>query len=130
MIKNLLSKCNKVFIYDNLKRGYKYHHLLQSSFIGEALTYKRFRLFVDGNHPIAIPVENGYRLKGELYAINDESILQALCWFEKYPLYRKIQIIKVEVPSIGKDFNAWIFYTRTPKGKEILPNENGIVEYT
>ena len=122
-----LKRCNLVFVYGTLKRGYHNHDLLKGAkFIGEGLTYKRFRLF-DVGYPLAIPAEKGARIKGEVYQVTDPGMMRALDWLEGYPNFYNRQVVKVEVKGVG-DVEAWMYYVTLPRGKEIKPVK-GIVEW-
>ena len=123
-----LRRCKFVFVYGTLKREYRNHHLLKDAkFIGVGTTYKRFRLF-DVGFPLAIPSEDGYRVKGEVYKVKDAQMMSSLDKLEGYPYFYKRQVIKVEVDGVG-DIEAWIYYVTSPQGKEIKPNKDGIVEW-
>lgn len=122
-----LRRCNKVFVYGTLKKGYGNHSLLrEAKFIGEALTLKRFRLF-DVGFPYAVPSQRGARLKGEVYEVNSPEIMKALDWLEGYPSHYKRQVIMVELEN-GQKIEAWIYVVDTPEGREIEPI-NGIVAW-
>ena len=121
-----VKRCPYVFVYGTLKKGHGNNYLLQEAeYLGKAITYKRFRLF-DVGFPYAVPSKDGARIRGEVYKVNPE-IMQALDWLEGFPTHYKRQIIKVELEN-GEVIEAWIYYTKEPRGDEIQPI-NDIVEW-
>ena len=65
-----------VFVYGTLKRGNFLHtHLSGAEYIGRAQTVSdKFRMFCNGAFPYVVSVEEGYRIIGELYRVNSDTL--------------------------------------------------------
>ena len=68
-----------LFIYGTLKRGDVRAYLLQGqTFLGEASTAPRYRLFNTGDYPALVEVEpldlGGRSIQGELWAIDEDCL--------------------------------------------------------
>lgn len=75
----------KVFVYGTLKRGYHNNRLLHgASYLGEALTNKKYLLFGNGV-PFAHPSEKGLPVKGEVFEIDEKVHLKPLDYLEGHP---------------------------------------------
>ena len=59
----------KLFVYGTLKKGYHLHSLLnKSKYIKDFITEPLFDMTLVGDHyPIVSRMDNGYRIKGEIY---------------------------------------------------------------
>jgi gamma-glutamylcyclotransferase (GGCT)/AIG2-like uncharacterized protein YtfP len=63
---------HKVFVYGTLKQGHRNYRLLKDSkFLGVGFTADKFDM-LDAGFPVLLPNEDGQRVKGELYEINDD----------------------------------------------------------
>lgn len=65
-----------LFIYGTLKRGERNHRLLASeSFVCEAITEPRYRLYDCGTHPALVEDEtNGRAIRGEVYLVGPATL--------------------------------------------------------
>lgn len=93
-----------VFVYGTLKKGGRYHHLLEDSeFLGDDDTVDSYTLRSLGPFP-GVTLESCIKIKGELYSIN-ENILKKLDILEGYPHFYNRIIIGLESGN-----NAWMYY--------------------
>lgn len=65
-----------IFVYGTLKRGNSLSCYLESAeFIGDArTTHAGFRMFCNGHYPLVTACERGYRILGELYNVDSETL--------------------------------------------------------
>jgi gamma-glutamylcyclotransferase (GGCT)/AIG2-like uncharacterized protein YtfP len=74
-----------LFFYGTLKRGGRNHHFLAGqTFLGEAHTLPRYRLYDLGPHPALVEAEHGAVVRGEVWAV-DAATLARLDEFEGVP---------------------------------------------
>ena len=110
-----------LFFYGTLKSGQQSNHLLDGQeFIRAAETMPIYRLYGIGWHPgLVIDRENGLRVKGELWAI-DEKTLEALDEYEGVPHYFRRELIAIA--DFAGDVEAYFFNgqvtAETPTGSE------------
>src|SRR3954464_1572629 len=79
-----------IFVYGSLKRGFRNHHLLETSrFIGPGTTRRDFDLLDLGYFPAMIK-GGGFAIRGEVFMV-DRRTLKSLDWLEG----------KVTAPSIS-----------------------------
>ena len=61
-----------IFVYGTLKRGFcRAHFLAGQSFLGEARTLPRYRMYNCGTYPGLKPVEDGLSIVGELWSVEE-----------------------------------------------------------
>lgn len=96
-----------LFVYGTLKRQQRNHGLLtDQSFLGEAVTVPRYRLFDLGPYPGIIRAEsNGRAIQGELYAVS-ECCLAELDDFEGVPDL----FVRDQLEVAGYDAEVWAYY--------------------
>jgi gamma-glutamylcyclotransferase (GGCT)/AIG2-like uncharacterized protein YtfP len=64
-----------VFVYGSLKKKHHNYKLLQNSeFINNATTSELYNMINLGGFPAIIPDNNGYKISGELYLVNDKTL--------------------------------------------------------
>lgn len=82
-----------VFTYGTLKKGYHNNILLRNStFICEATTKPKYRLYDCGMYPCMVEDENGVSVSGEIYEVNKKT-LESLDHLEGVPwLYKRGEI--------------------------------------
>lgn len=101
-----------VFVYGTLKRGYDNHVLLEGSeFIGEVNTKNRYPMVnVEEYFPYLIDRAGvGHNVKGELYKIDELTLLQ-LDILEGYPdFYTREQI---KVVHYGIEISAIVYFLK------------------
>lgn len=91
-----------VFVYGSLKRGLHNHYLLQDEnvvYVGTLTTKEDSYVMypMTSSVPIVVKNPNGHKVKGELYAVNDE-VLGYLDILEGHPhFYRREKIYLDEV---------------------------------
>lgn len=104
----------KIFVYGTLKSGFSNHILLEelgAKFIGKAIV-QGFTLHDLVYYPAAVMTDNDSKISGEVYEIEDISMLDHL---EDYPeMYDRMQVIT----QYGW---VWIYYQDAPNGR-IIPN--------
>ena len=103
-----------VFVYGSLKRGFRNHHLLETSrFIGPGTTRRDFDLLDLGYFPAAIR-PGAFAIRGELFSV-DRHTLRNLDWLEgNGTLYRREQH-PITVQETGL-VSAWIYLLLEPAG--------------
>jgi len=101
------SNKNLVFVYGTLRRSGFYNHLLKDSeFLGQALSCRKFGMFVN-EYPFVTPFVEHTEIVGEVYEV-DVSALQALDRLEGHPEhYRRCQTRFVLANS--KEIEAFIY---------------------
>ena len=99
-----------LFVYGSLKSGESGHGVLlkaNARLIGEAETIQKFMLIELDDYLAAIPSSKGVTLKGELYEVEDISIIDD---YEDVPyLYERV---KVRVSCKGREFQAWMYIAK------------------
>ena len=98
-----------LFLYGTLKRGERNHHLLAGeSFVGEAFTEPRYRLYDCGTHPALVEDEtNGRAIHGEVYLVGPTT-LRRLDVLEDAPNLYELRPVRLQ------DFTApvWTYLYR------------------
>lgn len=118
-----LSRGDLVFVYGTLKRGFRNHRVVENArFVGEATTLEPWALPIYGGRhvPTVLPINEGYRIKGELYE-PDVPEWRYLDKLEGHPhLYKRA---RVEVRLVGEDtpMNAWIYFFTSPMMGDLVP---------
>jgi len=108
-----------VFVYGTLKRGFWNNALLKRArFIGEGITLEKFKLYTVG-FPYAVPDEKGLPLKGEVYEVDEKTLLE-LDNLEGYPIHYKRKRVKVKL-NTGKEVEAFMYYREEPRGAPVPP---------
>ena len=69
---------HKVFVYGTLKRGYTANAMLlaDSEYIGEFVTTKKYRMYDLGPFPSVIQADDGHYIMGEIYEVDDDTLIQ------------------------------------------------------
>lgn len=109
-----------VFVYGTLKRGYVRHHSIsQQTFLGEAKTAARYRLFDLGQYPGLIADESGVSIAGELFSV-DEECLERLDAIEgvDHGLYSR-QRVELLPPWNGQNALTYIYEQSVAGHREI-----------
>jgi gamma-glutamylcyclotransferase (GGCT)/AIG2-like uncharacterized protein YtfP len=103
-----------VFVYGSLKRGFRNHHLLETSrFIGPGTTRRDFDLLDLGYFPAAIR-PGTFAIQGELFAV-DRCTLNTLDLLESNGTFYRREQHLVIVPETGL-VSAWIYLLLEPAG--------------
>jgi len=87
-----------VFVYGTLKKGYGNNRLLETSeFIGNAVTIKKFPMIGEGGaFPYMLDIEgDGFNVKGELWKVDEATLLYSLDSLEGYPGHYVRKVIDV-----------------------------------
>lgn len=93
----------RVFVYGTLKKGFHNNQLLgNSEFLGQFKTEPRFTMFSFGGFP-AVSIGGTTPIKGEIYQIQEEGVLDTLDRLEGHPNWYKRE--RIDTP-FGK---AWIY---------------------
>ncbi len=108
-----------IFIYGSLKKGFDNHHVIEKAkYKCKAKTVQRFPMFAEknANYPYLIkqPSKKYHNIKGELYEILHDEILQKLDRFEDAPDYYERHSIKIETYN-GKIKNADAYFIKKRK---------------
>jgi len=100
-----------LFVYGSLKRGCSGHRVLleaRAKFICNARTTEKFDVEVLGGYPAAVPSSCGVQLEGELYEVEDLSIVD---YYEDVPeLYERVMV--EVVCRDGRRFRAWMYVAK------------------
>ncbi len=107
-----------LFVYGTLKRGYNNHYYLargKSIYLGKAETVDAFALYV-GRYPYVTPQEPICPIKGELYAV-DQNTLAQIDLLEGHPTYYKRRLTKVRLQEDGSIVDAFLYFHENPEGK-------------
>ena len=111
-----------IFVYGTLKRGGRYHYLLENgkvSFMGKAITRERFIMYERDGIPYVSRKKRLSRIKGEVYEV-DEKTLFRLDLLEEHPHWYKREEVDVELED-GRDFlRAFMYFNENEKGRVIL----------
>lgn len=91
-----------VFVYGSLKKDFDNHYIIEKAhYKCKAKTYKRFDMFQEenANYPYLLKrtTNKSHNIKGELYEIYRDDILDALDRFEDAPDYYERSTIKVKI---------------------------------
>lgn len=83
-----------IFVYGTLRRGSSNHRYLeQARFAGEARTRRGFRLYDLGHYPGIIRDGGQGRVRGEVYALDDETLAE-VDRLEGHPtFYRRVPLV-------------------------------------
>jgi len=103
-----LRRCQQVFVYGSLRRGQRYHHLIQGArHIGDCQLPPSYTLFDLGPYP-ALRTGGGEPVLGEVYAV-DAALLHRLDLLERHPLEFRRRLVATPAGM------AWIYlYSRNP----------------
>lgn len=67
----------KLFVYGTLKRGQsRFPHLAGQTFLGEARTAAKYRMYNVGQYPGLVEAADGLSIEGELWEIDVECLRQ------------------------------------------------------
>ncbi|MGK2230185.1 MAG: gamma-glutamylcyclotransferase (GGCT)/AIG2-like uncharacterized protein YtfP [Methanobacteriota archaeon] len=106
-----------VFLYGSLMRGFESHETVdlrsRAEFAGEAHCVGT--LYDLGDHP-GMTLEGNGRVRGELYRVTDDGLIQDLDRFERY--YPESTDDSVYVRHleevVDRDLNAWVYLYNEP----------------
>lgn len=103
------------FVYGTLKKGYGNHRVLgNSTFIGEAISVIKYELY-NGGFPLAYRSVKGLKVKGELYCVLNEKVVQDLDRLEGNGHFYTRALRDFEHLPSKKLTTAWIYE---------IPNQN------
>lgn len=103
-----------VFVYGTLRKGFKYHSLLQGAhFMGSATTCQRYALYLAA-YPCLIKGEAVSRIRGEVYTI-DRTMLERLDELENHPCEYRREQVQVILDD-GRKLPAWVYFYPEPIG--------------
>lgn len=106
-----------VFVYGTLKKGFSNHRLLAGSeYLGAAQTVEKYAMYSTGT-PIVLKEEPVSPIHGELYRVN-EATLVALDSLEGHPdWYRREEInIFVDGEQGRYQETAWLYFSLDKRG--------------
>jgi len=107
-----------IFVYGTLMNGLGNHGFLSDSdFLGDFETQEKYQLSADGIPFVSRQLELS-SIKGELYAVDDDTLSQ-LDALEGHPNWYKREIINV-VSEDGFIVQAWIYFNEKSVGRHIL----------
>ena len=108
-----MERKNLVFVYGTLRNGYGNHHLLKEAHCyGIGCTDACYAMYLVHGFPYVTSTEARYRIVGELYAVDDDT-LNILDSTEGHPIYYERREIPVTV--CDEHYTAWMYF-RDPKG--------------
>jgi len=116
-----------VFVYGSLKKDFNNHYVIEKAkYKCKAKTVKRFDMFEEdcANYPYLLKrtTVKSHNIKGELYEIYRDDMLNELDRFEDAPNYYERHTIKVKIydGTIKKADAYFMKEQRIPKNKEPL----------
>ena len=100
-----------LFVYGSMKRSFINHSRLEKEkFIGEAITKDKYNMYPSFTYrfPYAIEDEKKWQLKGELYKITTNDMINIIDVFEGVPVhyYRKV----INVFCNEKEYKCYIYF--------------------
>ena len=126
-LKDKKPKKKLVFVYGSLKKNFDNHHIIEKAkYKCKAKTVKRFDMFEENcaNYPYLLKrtTVKSHNIKGELYEIYRDDILNELDRFEDAPNYYERHTIKVKIydGTIKKADAYFMKEHKIPKNKEPL----------
>lgn len=120
-----------VFVYGTLKKGYcNDHYLTDAKFISNAVTYERYQMHpVIGNgYPFLIKSEKVNFIKGEVYEVNSQEILDNLDMLEAYPFLYLKEFIKVELEN-EEIIQALTYFKNEETNKDSVDRSKSLIEW-
>ena len=124
-IENKKPKKKLVFVYGSLKKDFDNHHIIEKAkYKCKARTVKKFDMFKEdcANYPYLLKrtTIKSHNIKGELYEIYRNDILNELDRFEDAPNYYERHTIKVKIYNgeIKKADAYFMKEHKIPKNKE------------
>ena len=107
----------KIFVYDNLKTGGVWNHLLRSStLLGAAHTLTHHPLVIKDSHPYLLRETGGKLVWGEVYNIDSkvlvaiDSLLSNPTWYQRH---------KAQVLINGAMSEVWVYYLNQSRYKAL-----------
>ena len=119
------------FVYGTLKRGWGNHGRLEGAeFVGSAVSTAGYVLYHSG-FPIATPMmENGRRIRGEIFRVKDPMSIRGMDALEGHPGWYERQVRTFVLDEDGKEINAWIYEMTQDRLRGTMPQcpvgEDGI----
>jgi gamma-glutamylcyclotransferase (GGCT)/AIG2-like uncharacterized protein YtfP len=110
----MTSPLTTVFVYGTLRKGFKYHSLLQGAhFVGSATTCECYALYLAA-YPCLFKGKAVSRIRGEIYEI-DQSTLEQLDELENHPYEYRREQVQVILDN-GRKLPAWVYFYPEPIG--------------
>ena len=108
-----MERKHSVFVYGTLRNGHSNHHLLNDAYCyGVGSTESNYSMYIIGGYPYVTSSETRYPIVGELYGVDDESLIK-LDKMEGHPRYYECMETLI---IVGKEhYTAWMYY-RNPNG--------------
>lgn len=109
-----MEKKHLVFVYGTLRQNHSNHHLMRDAyFYGIGRTCDKYTMYIKAGYPFVTSIEASYPITGELYAVDDDTLV-VLDKIEGHPRYYTRRAITVNVE--GVEYDAWMYF-RDPQGK-------------
>ena len=109
---------NILFVYGTLKKGGLNHHYLRGSrFIGDAVTKKRYALYIS-EFPLVIKDIGVSQIIGEAYEV-EWPVLKRVDMLEYHPYLYFRERISIILKASNKLLRAWIYFYPRPEGRLI-----------
>ena len=118
-----------VFVYGTLKQGHGNNRLLnRAKFVGPGTTVSEAFQMQDGGFPMVF-AGGQFKVKGELFEVNDQQTLDNLDRLEGVPHFYNRQEVEVDVD--GEIISAFMYVTndRYQQGNFMVPNDNNVLEW-
>ncbi len=109
-----------VFVYGTLKRGGRYHYLLENEkvrFRGKAVTREKFIMYERDGIPYVSRKRSLSRIKGEVYEV-DKKTLFRLDSLEEHPHWYRREEVEVEFYD-GNSTRAFLYFNENEEGRVI-----------
>jgi gamma-glutamylaminecyclotransferase len=103
---------NMVFVYGTLRKGHSNNHMLKDAYCyGVGVSEDRYAMYIHKCYPYITSIDARYPIVGELYSVDDETLME-LDKFEGHPRYYKRIEIPVNVEE--KQYIAWAYFFDPP----------------
>ena len=115
-----------VFVYGTLRSTHCNHHLLKDAYChGVGVSEDRYAIYLKNGYPYITSSEDRYQITGELYSVDDATLL-LLDKFEGHPRHYERREICV---SVGNErYNAWAYF-HDPPGIRMQSGDFNDVEF-
>ncbi len=113
-----------IFLYGSLMRGFEMHESLDiprmTEFLGEAKC--KGKLYDMGEFP-GMTLEGNGRVRGELYRVSDENIIDIMDRYEGYypESTRESTYVRRLEEMVDRDLKAWVYvYNESTNGQDVI----------
>jgi gamma-glutamylaminecyclotransferase len=121
-------KCNLVFVYGTLRKGFGNHSLLEHQTLkGKALTKYKYVMYASGI-PFVKSDEAVTPIVGEIYELDGVEALKRLDRLESHPDFYKREVILCTMED-GTEAHAWLYFAQRTYGDEEIVETGDYADY-